>query len=113
MAMHMLWEAEQQHHGKPTMADLFAHISLWGEHSERPGLRYDTKHLLRNMTDVITSRACREACEQHISCRAWNYNPEGCFCELLDQLSKPSEQWRFDSGISQPAYVCHQNVAVQ
>lgn len=112
MAMHMLWEAEQQHSQRPTMADLFAHISLWGEHSERPGLQYNTRHMFRNVSHVVSRRACREACEQHPGCKAWNYNISGQYCELLDSLSKPDEQWQHDSGISQPAYVCSQDLRI-
>ena len=106
MAMHLLWEAEQQHGGSPTIADLFAHISLWGEHSERPGLQYSTDHMFRNLTNVVNQRTCRETCEQHPGCKAWNFNTTGRYCELLDKFSKPDEQWRFVSGVSQPAYVC-------
>ena len=112
MAMHMLWEAEQQHNGQPTMADLFAHISLWGEHSERPGLQYNTEHVFRNITGVVDRRTCREACEQHPGCKGWNFHFGGHYCELLNKLTKPVEQWRVDSGISQPDYICPEQVRI-
>lgn len=107
MAMHMLWQAEQQHNN-PTMADLFEQISIWGEHSERPGMRYDSVTMFRNVTGVINRRTCREICEQHPQCKAWNFSVTGLYCELMQTLAPSVEDWRYDSGISQPAYDCQQ-----
>ena len=107
MEMHMLHQADLKNHGLATMADIFAEMSTWGIHSERLGARYSAHHLMMNMSDTVDVRDCRLHCEQQPDCRAWNFANEGKFCELVDRLTPPAENWRFTSGLSQPRYSCH------
>ena len=106
MEMHMLHAADLKHHGQANMADIFAEMATWGVHSDRTGVRYSTKHLLANMSNVVDKRDCRLHCEGNSKCRAWSFANEGKFCELSDNLAITQENWRFNSGISQPAYRC-------
>lgn len=105
--MHMLHQADLKHHGKPTMADIFAEMSAWGVRSERLGARYPSQGLLLNITDTVDVRECRMRCERQAGCKAWNFADQGKYCELVEHLTPPEENWRFTSGVSQPAYQCH------
>lgn len=107
MEMHMLHQADLKHHGRATMADVFAEMTTWGVHSERGGARYPPKHMMRNLTDTVNVRECRLRCEQLADCQAWSFASEGKYCELVDHLARPEENWRFTSGVSQPAYQCY------
>lgn len=108
MEMHMLHQADLKHHGKATMADIFAEMATWGVHSERLGARYPSQNLVMNITDTVNVRECRMHCEKQTDCKAWNFANEGKYCELVEQLTPPEENWRFTSGMSQPGYHCHQ-----
>lgn len=107
MEMHMLHQADLKHHGKATMADIFAEMTTWGVHPERSGARYPSQHLMMNITDVVDRRDCRLLCAKQPDCKAWNFADEGKFCELMNRLTPPRENWKFTSGVSQPSYRCH------
>ena len=102
----MLHQADLKHHGHPTMADIFAEMATWGVHAERLGARYPSKHLMMNITGTVDRRDCRLHCEEQPDCKAWNFAHEGNFCELVERVTPPTENWRFTSGISQPKYRC-------
>ena len=107
MEMHMLHQADLKHHGKATMADIFAEMSTWSVHSERLGARYSSQDLVMNVTDTLDVHECRMRCEKQADCKAWNFANQGKYCELVGRLTPPEENWRFTSGVSQPAYQCH------
>lgn len=111
MEMHMLHAADLKHHGQACMADIFAEMATWGVHSERKGIRYGTKHVVANVSNVVDKRDCRLLCEGNPACKAWSFAAKGQFCELVDSLIASQENWRFSSGISQPAYRCHSSTA--
>lgn len=113
MEMHMLHAADLKRHGQATMADIFAELSVWGVHSARSGQKYGPKHMMNNISDVVDQRDCRMHCEQQHKCKAWNFATEGKYCELIDHLTAPQENWRFSSGISQPAYICHPTASMR
>ena len=102
----MLHAADLKHHGKANMADVFAEMTAWGVHSERSGIKYSSRHLMQNLTGVLDLHDCRKYCEAKPECKAWNFATQGRYCELVDSLSATQEDWRFSSGISQPAYIC-------
>ena len=102
----MLHATDMKHHGQAKMADIFAELSTWGVHSDRSGVRYSSQHMMRNISDVVDKRDCRLHCEAQPRCKAWSFATEGKYCELVDNLTSTEENWRFSSGISQPAYSC-------
>ena len=107
MEMHMLHQADLKYHGKATMADIFGEMSNWSVHSERLGARYSSQDLVSNITGTLDLRECRMRCEKQANCKAWNFANQEKYCELVGRLTPPEEDWRFTSGISQPAYQCH------